>query len=100
MIKLHEMKTCADYQGSIQVEGSFNELGSLDFLEQILKHIHFRVFSIGNPRVLIGKRTDCMIIIGSNGTFNISQVLSHERLANIVSEIQEQIIQFNKECEV
>ena len=98
MIQLNDVKSCSDYIGSVQIEGSVSkEHFSLSRFEQFLPHIGFKVFTIGNPTVLVCRRSDCIFFVKSDGNFQISQVSSKERLMQIIHEIEKQIAASGKE---
>lgn len=89
MIQLHDTKPCSDNIDFVQSDGFINQLFfSIEHFETIMSHINFNVFSIGDPKVLICKRSDCLILIQSDGSFNISQVSSKKELLRIIDEIQ------------
>lgn len=89
MIQLFEIKPCADYHDHIQVEGLINSAGfSVDSFQAFLENIEFMTYSVGNPKVLICKRKDCLMMVHTDGSFNISQVASQEKLTQIVTAIR------------
>ena len=93
MIQLYDTKPCADHMDSVQAEGVISkEHFSLSYFESLLRQIGFRVFSVGNPLVLICRRPDCLLLVNSDGSFNISEVSSNEKLLQVVDEIRNQII--------
>lgn len=89
MICLHDIKPCSDYQGKLQVEGTIDkESFSLERFEAFLQAMDFTVFSLGNPKVLICRRKDCMLFVRANGIFTISEVSSEKELLQIIDEIE------------
>lgn len=88
MIQLYEIKPCADYPDKIQVEGSFGNQVTLKSLESLMQEIRFKVFSIGDPAVLICKRPDCLFIIDSEGNFTLSEAASQEIVQNVINQIK------------
>ncbi|MBA3602727.1 MAG: hypothetical protein H0W50_03625 [Parachlamydiaceae bacterium] len=93
MIQLFDLKPCSDYPDAVQAEGLIScALFSLKDFEQLLLSKGFIVYSIGNPIVLICRRADCMLIVKSDGSFNISQVLTEKFLLQIIHEIEAQIM--------
>ena|SRR3990167_9022521 len=90
MIQLNDIKPCSDNQGSFQLEGFIHdEYFSTTKIESILKRINFKTFSVGNPVVLICRRSDCLLLIYSNGNFTISEVSSKEKTLQIITEIKD-----------
>ena len=66
MIQLYDTKPCADHMDSVQAEGVISkEHFSLSYFESLLRQIGFRVFSVGNPLVLICRRPDCLLLVNS-----------------------------------
>lgn len=89
MIQLNDINSCSDSQGSFQREGIIcNEYFSRIKIESLLQNINFQIFSIGNPAVLVCRRSDCLLLIYSNGTFTISEVSSIEKMLQIIDEIR------------
>lgn len=92
MIHLYDIKPCSDFIDTVQVEGLIcQDNFSIDPLEQILADLGFKIFSVGNPIVLICRRLDCLFLINSDGSFNLSEVKTKEKLLEIVQEIDIQI---------
>jgi hypothetical protein len=90
MIQLSDIKPCSDYRNRVQAEGLITETTiSLNALEFCLRERNFKVFSIGDPLVLVCRRGDCMLLVKANGTFTISEVSSEEKLTQIIQEIEE-----------
>lgn len=93
MIELYDIKPCADYRNTVQAEGQIRQENfSLNDIEQLLRDLNFKVFSLGEPLVLICKSKDCQLLVSSNGSFNISEVSSEEKLFQIIEEIESKII--------
>ncbi len=98
MIQLYDLKPCSDYPDAVQAEG---KITTQDFFlqqfEKILLKISFQVYSIGDPIVLICRRNDSMLIVNSDGSFNISQVPTEEILLGIIHDIRIQLETNQKE---
>lgn len=92
MIKLYDTKPCADYVGLVQAEGIIDNeyFAEIDWTAT-LQDLEFKVLAVGNPRVLICKREDCMLFFNSDSSFTISRVSDEKKLFQIIQEIENHI---------
>ena len=89
MFQIFSKKTCSVYVDYIQAEGVIIDVDfSLEFYESVLQKANFTVFSIGCPKTLICKRSDCLLFIKSDLTFNISQAKTDQVLHSVIYEIE------------
>lgn len=92
MIQLSSTMPCADNYDSVQADGFIHKNNfSIDQFELLLITLDFKTCVIGNPKVLLCRRSDSMMLIQSNGHFNISKVSSEDDLKRIISEINENL---------
>lgn len=92
MIQFNESKPCADDPDSIQVEGTISlDPFDLAMMESKMLKMHFKVFTLGNPKVLICKREDCFMMVHCDGSFTLSQIASKEKLLSLIQELEEEL---------
>jgi hypothetical protein len=85
MFDVKEIKPCADNEGDIQAQCTF-ELVSLQSFKSTLEELNFKTLIIGTPEVLIGRRDDAMLLI-SHGSLIASRVKSKQHLTDLLNTI-------------